>query len=83
MKQEFKIEGMSCGHCVSAVRSALDQIDDLNVVDVTLGGATVEFGTGVAAEADAESLIAVATRAIEEEGYSVVASKTLAAVGGS
>ena len=63
MKTELKIEGMSCNHCVNAVKSALTAIDGVASVDVTLdpGHATVEHDPGV------QTLTIV--NAIEEEGY--------------
>jgi copper chaperone CopZ len=39
----MKIEGMSCGHCVSAVREALDELPGVEVEQVTIGGAEVRY----------------------------------------
>lgn len=59
---ELKIEGMSCGHCVKAVKEALEGVAGVVSAEVDLdkASATVE-SSGVAASA----LIA----AVEEEGY--------------
>lgn len=37
------IQGMSCGHCVASVRRALDDVDGVEVRDVTIGSATVAY----------------------------------------
>ena len=42
MKKEFKIEGMSCNHCVMAVQKNLSKIK-LIKFEVTIGSAKVEF----------------------------------------
>lgn len=36
MKTVVKVEGMSCGHCVSAVTEALSKIDGVQNVEVSL-----------------------------------------------
>ena len=56
----LSISGMSCGHCVAAVRAALDAVPGAQVQDVRVGSATVAVdGEGPAA------LIA----AVEDAGY--------------
>ena len=42
-KTKFEIEGMSCDHCVKAVRNALAALPGVSVDNVTIGAATVEF----------------------------------------
>jgi len=42
MKKEFKIEGMSCNHCVMAVKKSLSKIN-LIKFEVAIGSAKVEF----------------------------------------
>ena len=37
------IDGMSCGHCVEAVTSALTTLPSVKVQDVTIGTADVAF----------------------------------------
>jgi copper chaperone len=37
------IEGMHCGHCVSAVRGALSATPGVRVEDVEIGRATIDF----------------------------------------
>ncbi|MFT5143640.1 MAG: copper chaperone [Rhodothermales bacterium] len=64
MKHQLIIEGMSCQHCVHAVKEALASVDDLTVEGVEIGTAHVE-GTDDALER--------AKAAIEDDGYTVVA----------
>jgi copper chaperone len=64
MQQTIEISGMSCGHCVNAVREALQQVEGLNVLDVGIGTAVVEYDP---AEVQEKDFLAV----IEEEGYAV------------
>jgi copper chaperone len=56
----LRVDGMSCGHCVSSVREALSTVDGVRVDDVRIGQATVSFdpaqvsvGTLIDAVADA------------------------------
>jgi len=42
MEKVFKIEGMSCHHCVMAVKKEIQKLDVQNL-DVKIGEATVEF----------------------------------------
>jgi len=64
MKKEFKIEGMSCNHCVMAVQKNLSQIN-LIKFEVAIGSANVEFDEN---KITAEEII----KAIEDAGYKVV-----------
>lgn len=48
MKKEIKINGMDCQHCVMAIESALNAIDDVKAkVDLKKGTATVTVGADV------------------------------------
>lgn len=61
----MKISGMSCGHCVGAVRNALAKVDGVEVKDVRIGTATVTI--------DPEKVSLDSLRdAIEDTGYEVV-----------
>ncbi len=40
--EKFKIEGMSCNHCVMAVKKELSKLN-INVKDVQIGSAEVEY----------------------------------------
>lgn len=62
MKTEtIQIDGMSCGHCVRAVREALEETEGVTVDNVAIGTATVRF------EGDRGRLV----EAIEDAGYAV------------
>lgn len=63
----MKIDGMSCGHCVSQVTKALKEVDGLEVEQVTVGTATVSFNP---ASTSKERI----TQAIEDQGYAVAAT---------
>ncbi len=43
----LKIDGMSCGHCVTAVRTALEGVEGVTVESVSLGAATVAYDPAV------------------------------------
>jgi len=62
MKRTLKIDGMSCQHCIRAVRTALEELDGLSVGDVRLGEAEIEFDPTLVDESQIEA-------AVEEEGY--------------
>jgi copper chaperone CopZ len=62
---ELTIQGMSCGHCVMHVRQALSKINGLNIQNVEIGKAIVEFDETVVTN----QLIA---KTIEEAGYKLV-----------
>ncbi len=63
---DLNVEGMSCQHCVHAVKSAVSGLAGVDKVEVSLENkrATVEFDPAIA------SLQSIKT-AIEGEGYSV------------
>jgi len=56
------IEGMTCEHCVRAVRGRLEHTPGVKVSDVQIGSATVEFDPGKTNVDDIEEAIA-------DEGY--------------
>jgi len=62
LMQDFKVDGMTCGHCVRAVTDAVHSVDPGAVVEVDLktGHVTVQNGT-----APARSIM----DAIAAEGY--------------
>jgi copper chaperone len=63
--KELKIEGMSCNHCVMAVRKGLSKLESVRVDDVQIGSAKVEYDES---KVDEKALAA----AVEEAGYKVV-----------
>jgi len=62
--QEFKIEGMSCGHCVMAVKKELSKLN-LESAEVEIGSAKVNFDETKVNSSTIEN-------AITEAGYKVV-----------
>jgi copper ion binding protein len=66
MKTKLKIEGMSCEHCVKAVKTALEGISGVKSADVNLKAKTadVDHAAGVTSD-DLKA-------AVEEAGYEAV-----------
>ena len=60
----FKIEGMSCGHCVMAVKKSLSKLD-LKEAHVLIGSAEVEYDES----RTSETAIKIA---VEEAGYRII-----------
>lgn len=60
MATTIKINGMSCMHCVMAVKKALGNVPGLTTLDVKVG------------EAKVEGPVDAAKAAIEDAGYDVV-----------
>jgi copper chaperone len=58
----LKIEGMSCGHCVNAVRSALADVEGVAVEEVGIGSATVSYDP---AQVSPQKIV----EAVSEAGY--------------
>ncbi len=67
MKTEtIRIEGMTCNHCVMAVRRQLAQVENLQVEDVHIGSAVVTYDENAVSAAEID-------RALESSGYTVTA----------
>ena len=64
MKKKILIEGMSCNHCVGHVKEALEALDGVSSIEVSLEGNCATVETSVADN--------ILKEAIEEEGYDVV-----------
>ncbi len=65
MEKILKVEGMSCNHCVMAVKRALTGLDGVGTVEVDLeSGKVTVVGEALADEALKE--------AIDDAGYEVV-----------
>ena len=62
--ETLQIEGMSCGHCVKAVRESLEETDGVEVLDVEIGHARVRYDADRVTPQDLEE-------AIEEAGFEV------------
>lgn len=65
----LSIGGMSCGHCVSSVRRALESVPGAQVEDVRIGSARVVL-PGDASDASRQALI----DALNDAGYEAVPS---------
>jgi copper chaperone len=62
----FKIEGMSCQHCVMSVKKAIDGIEGVTSSDVAVGNARVVY------EKQKTNREAI-SQAIQNAGYKVTA----------
>lgn len=60
----IKVNGMSCGHCVSAITKALAELDKTAKIQIDKASQTVRFD----GDADQEEVVL----AIQEAGYDVV-----------
>ena len=58
-KEQLKIEGMSCEHCVIAVRKELSKLE-LNVIEVNIGSAEIEYDEYKFSDNDLSNTIEVA-----------------------
>ena len=65
VEKEVRIEGMSCHHCVMAVKKQLSRLDGVQVKDVKVGSALLSYD---------ESKISTQqiAEAIEDSGYQAV-----------
>lgn len=63
-RMKLEIDGMSCQHCVHAVRSALEDLDGVEVRDVAIGTAELSVDSSKSDAAKIEAAVA-------EEGYQV------------
>jgi copper chaperone CopZ len=64
METTIRIEGMSCQHCVTGVKRAIDTVAGVTRSDVAVGSATIQFDES---KAKKEDIIA----AVEKAGYKV------------
>ena len=71
-KVHITIEGMSCGHCVSRVRRALQEVAGVQVTTVEVGSAEVEIDSTRTTPEEV-------ARAVAEVGFAARASATRAA----
>lgn len=58
----LKIQGMSCGHCVMALKKELEKVNGLTIVSVKIGEARVSWDGNHIDEA-------VLRAAVEEAGF--------------
>lgn len=66
VESTYRVEGMSCDHCVGAVRGELGQLPGVHEVDVDLASGRVR----VVSEAALDT--AAVRAAVDEAGYGVV-----------
>ena len=64
MEKTFKMDGMSCGHCVMAVEKGLDKLE-IEIKKVEIGSAKISFDAEKISEENIKN-------AIEETGYKVI-----------
>ena len=64
----FTVTGMSCGHCVAAVRNEVGKVDGVTGVDIDLASGRVTVASLGPVEPAAVSA------AVEEAGYELAAS---------
>lgn len=64
----YRVEGMSCEHCVRAVSTEVGRIEGVRTVEVDLdGGSVAVTSDGPLADADVRA-------AVDEAGYTVLAT---------
>lgn len=63
---KLNVEGMSCSHCVNAVKKAVGSLDGIHTVEVSLEekAVSVEFDPG-------KSSVEQIKEAIDDQGYEV------------
>ena len=61
----YEVTGMTCGHCVNAVKGEISQIDGVRQVDVQLESGKVTVDSGDAVDDSA------VRAAVERAGYQV------------
>jgi copper chaperone len=64
----LNIDGMTCGHCVAAVRKELAAVSGAEIENVTVGSATVKYDPRVTTP---EQIV----EAIDRAGYAAVAGR--------
>ena len=68
MKLYLTISGMSCEHCINYVTKVLNELEGINVIDITLEGALIETNYSIAEDKIKE--------AIDEAGYELTEIKS-------
>lgn len=65
-RQELKIEGMTCGHCVMSVKKELSKLADVIVDEVQIGRAIIRYD-------ESKVTRQILAQAVGEAGYKVAA----------
>lgn len=63
--QTLKIEGMSCGHCVMALKKELSKVEGVTVTTAAVGSAEIVVDESKSTEAGIQA-------AVKEAGFSLV-----------
>lgn len=67
MRQKtLKIEGMSCHHCVMAMRKSFQMVDGMQNAEVEVGQATLEFDESKVTDKDISKAVARAGFKVQE-----------------
>lgn len=61
----LKIDGVTCGHCLSQVSKTLKDLDGVKVAQVQIGAATLEYDPDATSDARIK-------QAVEEQGYTSI-----------
>jgi copper chaperone CopZ len=64
---KLEIQGMSCGHCVNAVRGALERLPGVQVEQVNIGSATLAYDPS-------RTTAGQIVDAVNDEGYTAEAA---------
>lgn len=67
MEKTLNVQGMSCGHCKSAVEGALNELDGVSAAEVNLDAGNVDV-TYDESKVNVDAM----KEAIEEQGYELV-----------
>ncbi len=67
-KMTLEIGGMNCMHCVGAVKKALSALPSVNVEDVKIGSATIDYDPSKVDSAKIKD-------AVDDAGYEVTATR--------
>jgi copper chaperone CopZ len=59
----FRIQGMSCGHCVASVKQAIQSVQGVDSV-------TVDLASGSAKVQGEAAIVEEINKAVQEQGYS-------------
>jgi len=66
MKEVLKVDGMSCGHCVSSIETNVGELTGVSTVKVDLANKEVSV------EFDNAATLAQIKETIEDQGYDLV-----------
>lgn len=67
MKKEFAVEGMGCQHCVHSIENALNELEGVQHVEVSLekNNAVIEYDENLLTEKDLQATV-------DEAGYDLI-----------